>query len=60
MAKQSIEPVYGFCPICGKIGVQRERRSDGNDKCENGHVYPSRDAIGVGLGLTASDGDEDV
>lgn len=33
---------YGQCPHCrGKV-VQRERRLNGNDTCENGHVYPSR------------------
>lgn len=36
--------VYGFCPKCGKPGVRRERRPDGNDTCEEGHVYPSRKA----------------
>jgi hypothetical protein len=35
---------YGYCPICGSPGVKRERRPDGNDTCENNHVYPSRDA----------------
>ena len=37
--------LYGFCPICGGEGVQRERRLNGNDKCENGHTYPSRSAL---------------
>lgn len=35
---------YGYCPICGAKGIQRERRPDGNDKCANGHTYPSREA----------------
>ena len=35
---------YGFCPQCGAKGIYRERRIDGNDKCENGHIYPSRNA----------------
>lgn len=35
---------YGYCPHCGALGVSRERRPDGNDKCQNGHVYPSRAA----------------
>ena len=39
------EPPYGYCPICGAIGVLRERRLNGNDTCENGHVYASRDAV---------------
>ncbi len=38
---------YGYCPICGAIGVARERRPDGNDKCDEGHTYPSRDATAV-------------
>jgi hypothetical protein len=25
--------------------VNRERRPDGNDTCENGHVYATRDAV---------------
>lgn len=36
---------YGRCPICGANGVQRERRPNGNDRCENGHEYPSKDAV---------------
>jgi ssDNA-binding Zn-finger/Zn-ribbon topoisomerase 1 len=36
---------YGFCPKCGAPGVQRERRPDGNDKCQHGHVYPSKSAL---------------
>jgi hypothetical protein len=36
---------YGYCPTCGAKGVERERRSDGNDKCENGHVYPAKSAV---------------
>lgn len=34
---------YGFCPICGERGISRERRMGGNDTCENGHVYPSKE-----------------
>jgi hypothetical protein len=36
---------YGTCPKCGAYGVMRERRPNGNDQCENGCKYPSRDAI---------------
>lgn len=49
--KELIKPVspseyaYGRCPICGARGKSRERRINGNDACENGHVYPSKDAI---------------
>lgn len=35
-------PAYGYCPICGGKGISRERRIDGNDRCENGHTYQSR------------------
>lgn len=35
---------YGICPVCGGAGLSRERRPNGNDKCVNGHVYPSREA----------------
>jgi DNA-directed RNA polymerase subunit RPC12/RpoP len=40
---QTKEPVavYGYCPECGAKGVMRERRPNGNDKCANGHTYPS-------------------
>ncbi len=33
---------YGRCPHCDGDVKQRERRPNGNDTCENGHVYPSR------------------
>ena len=36
---------YGKCPICGANGKSRERRPNGNDRCENGHTYPSRNAV---------------
>ncbi len=32
---------YGYCPICGAKGKSRERRINGDDRCENDHVYPS-------------------
>jgi hypothetical protein len=35
----------GQCPKCGADGKIREKRPNGNDKCENGHTYPSRDAV---------------
>lgn len=37
--------IFGYCPKCNGRGITRERRLDGNDRCENGHVYPSRDAL---------------
>ncbi len=39
--EQEPEAVYGYCPECGGKGVMRERRPNGNDKCTNGHTYPS-------------------
>lgn len=36
---------YGFCPKCGAPGIMRERRPNGNDRCANGHEYPSREAV---------------
>lgn len=38
---------YGWCPICGAPGKSRERRPNGNDRCEKGHVYPSASAAQV-------------
>ena len=35
----------GFCPKCHVPGCTRERYPDGNDTCQNGHVYPSLDAL---------------
>lgn len=36
---------YGYCPTCSYPGQLRERRPNGNDTCENGHNYPSRDSL---------------
>lgn len=36
---------YGYCPKCGAAGYSRERRPDGNDRCPNDHMYPSKDAV---------------
>ena len=35
---------YGYCPKCGAKGKSRERRPNGNDHCEKGCVYPSKDS----------------
>lgn len=35
-------PKYGYCPLCNARGVARERRISGNDRCQQGHTYPSR------------------
>ena len=43
-----LEPVvfpYGFCPHCARPGVERERRPNGNDKCDAGHCYPTAAAV---------------
>ncbi len=37
--------LYGYCPYCAAPGVERERRPNGNDKCEAGHTYPSSLAV---------------
>lgn len=40
------DPVtYGYCPQCGGKVVSRERRPNGNDICENEHIYPSRNTV---------------
>lgn len=36
---------YGYCPICGALGVYRERRLNGNDVCGRGHTYASSQAL---------------
>ena len=36
---------YGFCPQCGSPGSTRERRPNGNDRCFNGHIYPTVAAV---------------
>ena len=30
---------YGFCPVCGGLGLSLERRPNGDARCENGHLY---------------------
>jgi len=37
--------LYGYCPYCAAPGVERERRPNGNDKCEAGHTYSSSHAV---------------
>src|SRR5210317_1273322 len=36
---------YGYCPVCLRPGVNRERRPNGNDRCSIGHEYPSAQAL---------------
>ena len=37
---------YGYCPICGALGRSRVSDPNGsNTVCENGHTYPSCDAL---------------
>lgn len=43
--EKALEPVYGFCPICGAPGYMRERRPDGDDTCVNKHTYKSATAV---------------
>lgn len=35
---------YGYCPKCRGRGINRERRINGDDTCENGHIYPSKES----------------
>ena len=44
---------YGRCPHCHRPGKMRERRPNGNDICENGHEYPSKDAVHDNTGAQA-------
>jgi hypothetical protein len=46
----SAKALYGYCPHCGLPGLSRERRPNGNDRCSQGHVYPSADALREGDG----------
>jgi len=45
MTNKPTQADYGFCPECGVRGYYRERRPNGNDKCLNGHTYPSAKAV---------------
>lgn len=36
---------YGYCPMCGAPGRERERRPNGFDVCTNKHVYLSAKAV---------------
>lgn len=38
---QDKNPYNRTCPHCGQPSVSRERRPNGNDRCKNGHEYPS-------------------
>lgn len=53
--KEAVNPSYGFCPECGAKGALRERRIDGNDKCANGHTYPSKTALAEQLKKTVNE-----
>ena len=46
---------YGYCPECGKPGKSRERRPNGNDRCPDGHCYPSAAAKSAPLTAPAAD-----
>lgn len=47
IVRRTVASPLGWCPVegCEKRGASRERRPGGNDTCEAGHEYPSRDAI---------------
>ena len=45
MPIRHVRAPYGLCPHCGASGISRERRINGNDKCPNGHVYPSNNSV---------------
>jgi len=47
-SKVAGESPYGFCPVCGGLGVSRESRLRGNDSCVNGHTYPSSSSVRTG------------
>lgn len=42
--EEAEENVYGYCPKCGAPGKSRERRPNGDDRCDNDHRYPSKNA----------------
>lgn len=46
---------YGTCPTCRAPGLSRERRPNGNDRCAQGHSYPSSRAVKE---FNSSEGDE--
>ena len=41
----AVGALYGYCPRCSAPGVMRERRPNGNDRCQHGHSYPSMSAL---------------
>jgi hypothetical protein len=43
--EEQTESPLGYCPICRARGKTREKRPNGNDQCERGHTYPSKDAL---------------
>ena len=49
---------YGFCPICGGLGRSRERRVNGDDRCENGHTYPSSKSVASTLTPVPSEAEQ--
>jgi hypothetical protein len=42
---QVTEAATPHCPFCRSPVASRERRPNGNDKCEQGHVFPSSKCI---------------
>lgn len=52
ITRRTVSSPLGWCPVpgCDKRGMSRERRPDGNDQCEAGHVYASKNAISGEMG----------
>jgi len=53
MADSKNITVHGICPGCGGKITLRERRPNGNDHCENGHVFPSSGDVPTKTPITA-------
>ncbi|MBY0525593.1 MAG: hypothetical protein K2R98_19465 [Gemmataceae bacterium] len=63
VAGKLVQSPYGYCPTCKAPGVERERRPDGNDKCQGGHTYPSKSAqsdVPVGRAKATNEGQFDL
>lgn len=42
--KKTNQKITECCPVCGSEKFSRERRPNGDDVCENGHKYASKDS----------------
>lgn len=36
---------FGYCPHCQAEVVKREKNPNGNDQCNNGHIYPMKNTL---------------